>query len=144
MLSPFLIQCAFFRYFVFFSFSSAGCGGSFTGTTGIITSPTHPDLYPHSIHCLYVIEVPSGSVVRLTFSSFFLESHSSCSFDYVEVYDNSTTTGNALLGRLVLTWLDFPSFSLHSFFEGGGGNSSIIFNMQETCYFFESINKPGH
>ncbi|XP_071826204.1 cubilin-like isoform X2 [Apostichopus japonicus] len=78
---------------------SAGCGGSFTGTTGIITSPTHPDLYPHSIHCLYVIEVPSGSVVRLTFSSFFLESHSSCGYDYVEVYDNSTTTGNALLGR---------------------------------------------
>lgn len=85
--------------FVDVSPPSNGCGGLFTDPTGIISSPVHPELYPHSAHCVYDIQVSEGSVVRLTFSFFSLEYHSSCNYDYVEIYDNSTTTGNALMGK---------------------------------------------
>lgn len=41
---------------------------------------------------------PPGKVIQLTWSSFNIESSSGCIYDYVEVYDNSTTFGG-LIGR---------------------------------------------
>lgn len=56
-----------------FVFSFPGCGQTFVGDAGVITSPNHPDNHPLSLDCLYVIRVSNGSIVALAFSYFDLE-----------------------------------------------------------------------
>ena len=56
-----------------FVFSFPGCGQTFVGDAGVITSPNHPDHHPLSLDCLYVIRVSNGSIVALAFSYFDLE-----------------------------------------------------------------------
>ncbi|KAK2531299.1 Cubn [Columba livia] len=66
------------------------CGETFTGPEGTITSPGHPDVYPHGINCTWIISIQPGYLIRLTFTSFNLEFEDSCRKDYLEIYDNST------------------------------------------------------
>ncbi|GAB6032010.1 hypothetical protein CHUAL_010385 [Chamberlinius hualienensis] len=68
-----------------------GCGGIYHNqTTGVITSPSHPEEYLHNMTCKWIVRAPPGNMVRITFSNFALESHWRCDFDYVAVYDNVT------------------------------------------------------
>ncbi|KAM3593822.1 uncharacterized protein V6R79_022582 [Siganus canaliculatus] len=76
-----------------------GCGDTLTSPSGTITSPGHPNNYPHGANCTWYISVTPGSLLRLTFETFNLEYHSNCNFDYVEVYDNGTVQTGMLLGR---------------------------------------------
>lgn len=78
------------------------CGGIITNTSQhTITSPNHPVEYPHGVTCRWIIKAPPGYVVQLTFSSFIVEQTSGCSFDYVEIFDNTTVngTGGSMGGR---------------------------------------------
>ncbi|CAG0904641.1 unnamed protein product, partial [Darwinula stevensoni] len=83
-----------------YSFIDVGCGGIFTERIGVIHSPLHPDVYPNRARCTYIVAGAVGTIVRLTFTSFHLEEHVRCNFDYLEVYDNTTlpNTGG-LVGR---------------------------------------------
>jgi len=56
-----------------------------TSTPGTIRSPWTPDLYPNNLNCVWRIRAPKGKRVKLTFSSFDLESP--CDSDFVEVKD---------------------------------------------------------
>ncbi|XP_041458355.1 cubilin-like [Lytechinus variegatus] len=75
-----------------------GCGGTFTDNTGMFSSPSDGSVYPHGANCNYNIIVDPGLIIELTFNVFNLESHSSCAYDYVEIYDN-VTPNVTLLGR---------------------------------------------
>lgn len=77
----------------------AGCGDTLTSPSGIISSPGHPNSYPHGANCTWYINVTPGNLVRLTFDSFNLEFHVNCDFDYVEVYDNGTVQTGTSIGR---------------------------------------------
>ena len=79
-----------------------GCGGIFTAAQGILSSPRHPETYPHGSACRWIIRAPPGKVIRLQWLTFALETHPNCMFDYVQVYDNTTVpkTGG-LVGRSV-------------------------------------------
>ncbi|KAK6490308.1 cubilin [Huso huso] len=79
--------------------AEAGCGETLTGPTGTITSPGHPTNYPHGANCTWYISVVPGHIVRLTFTSFNMEFHHNCDYDYVEVYDNGTVATGTKLGR---------------------------------------------
>ncbi|MGH0159306.1 UNVERIFIED_CONTAM: hypothetical protein FKN15_040677, partial [Acipenser sinensis] len=79
--------------------AEAGCGETLTGPTGTITSPGHPTNYPHGANCTWYISVVPGHIVRLTFTSFNMEFHHNCDYDYVEVYDNGTIATGTKLGR---------------------------------------------
>ncbi|XP_070534655.1 uncharacterized protein [Ptychodera flava] len=73
------------------------CGGYIEGRLeGNIGTPYYPDAdYPSDIKCIYVISVPKGYNVMLTFTSFELQS-GKCIFDFVDVidgYDNGKLTG---------------------------------------------------
>ncbi|KAJ8039376.1 Bone morphogenetic protein 1 [Holothuria leucospilota] len=48
---------------------------------GYLTSPGFPELYPNNFECVYSIVAPPGQIVRLSFTSFNVEDHSSCDFD---------------------------------------------------------------
>jgi cubilin len=62
------------------------CGGVITGQThGSIQSPGYPGNYPHSRDCEWTIYAPLGKRIQFHFAALNIESHSNCSFDYVEV-----------------------------------------------------------
>ena len=63
----------------------------------MFSSPAHPNHYPHGVNCTWWLRVSVGHVVRLTFNTFSLESHTRCRYDSVAVYDNYTDVG--MLGR---------------------------------------------
>lgn len=58
--------CLFFSIFT-------GCSRRYTGLSGTITSPNHPNVYPLSVDCTYTIKVPAGKKVSLAFSRFEVE-----------------------------------------------------------------------
>nr|XP_023646366.1 cubilin [Paramormyrops kingsleyae] len=76
-----------------------GCGDTLNEPSGTITSPGHPTEYPHGANCTWYISVAPGNIIRLTFTSFNLEFHQECMYDYVEVYDNGTVETGNKLGR---------------------------------------------
>ncbi|XP_013185402.1 cubilin [Amyelois transitella] len=61
-----------------------GCGGTFTSSTGSISSPNYPENYNENSECFYRIVTNQGSRISLTFS--FIELEYLCD-DYVEIYD---------------------------------------------------------
>ncbi|KAL2295794.1 hypothetical protein Nmel_017317 [Mimus melanotis] len=70
------------------------CGGPLTALEGHLSTPNHPQPYPHQ-----QISVPLGHVIDLHFHNFSLESHDDCSFDFVEVHDSAGTGTASLMGR---------------------------------------------
>ncbi|XP_071443305.1 cubilin [Hetaerina americana] len=81
------------------------CGGILTAPSGSITSPNHMGQYPPNLMCVWVIRGDPGKVVQLTWQSFALERHESCSLDYVQIFDNSSISGGALMGQYCGTTL---------------------------------------
>jgi cubilin len=67
------------------------------GQVGTFQSPFHPNVYPHGVNCTWFITVTPGFIIRLTFNAFTLEHAYNCNWDYVEIFDNYTTS--ASLGR---------------------------------------------
>ncbi|XP_053714419.1 cubilin isoform X1 [Synchiropus splendidus] len=82
-----------------YSAAIEGCGGTLTALTGTVTSPGHPNNYPHGANCTWYINVPPGNLIRLTFDTFNLQSNTFCSSDYLEVYDNGTAQTGTKIGR---------------------------------------------
>ena len=57
-----------------------GCGGLFTAPTAEFSSPSHPQTYANNLDCEYVVRVPRGDKVKMTFLAFDLEHHGNCKF----------------------------------------------------------------
>ncbi|CAG5136893.1 unnamed protein product, partial [Candidula unifasciata] len=76
------------------------CGGVLNSDSGVITSPGHPNEYPHGVNCTWYINVTPGLVIRLTFHMFSFENptENTCVYDYVDIYDNSTMAEESRLG----------------------------------------------
>ncbi|XP_062489682.1 cubilin isoform X1 [Pezoporus occidentalis] len=72
------------------------CGEMLTEPEGTITSPSHPDVYPHGINCTWIINIEPSYLIRLTFTSFNLAFDYDCKSEYLEIYDNITVE---ILGR---------------------------------------------
>ncbi|XP_070576903.1 CUB domain-containing protein 2-like [Ptychodera flava] len=71
------------------------CGGTFTGTSGVFTSPNYPDDYPSNEECIYYIQGDGSpnSRIELTFTRFTLSSS-----DKVVVYDGNDMDGSTVIG----------------------------------------------
>ncbi|CAM9531973.1 unnamed protein product [Lampetra fluviatilis] len=80
-------------------YDESPCGATYTAQQGTVSSPGHPTPYPHGANCTWHVAVQPGFIVRLTFTTFTLEYHQNCAYDYVELYDNSTTASESLIGR---------------------------------------------
>ncbi|XP_053569959.1 cubilin [Bombina bombina] len=70
-----------------FEASIEECGGEYTGTTGTLSSPNYPNLYPHNRECQWRITVPEGKLVTLTINDLRIQDHPSCDYDYVAIYN---------------------------------------------------------
>ena len=64
-------------------------------TTGLITSPNHPDDYPNNHNKTQTLEVESGKILRLEFTHFAVWACgdiNTCPCDYVKITDGDGTT----------------------------------------------------
>ncbi|KAM5245667.1 membrane frizzled-related protein [Ctenodactylus gundi] len=77
----------------------SGCGGNLTGLQGAFSTPDGLQQEPHQQLCTWHISVPAGHGIELQFLNFSLEPQDECKFDYVEVYEASSSGGLSLLGR---------------------------------------------
>ncbi|XP_053323004.1 cubilin [Spea bombifrons] len=64
-----------------------GCGGVVQASSGEIHSPNYPRPYDDNTECSWLIRVDSGHRVTLNFTDFDIESHRSCNYDSVSLYD---------------------------------------------------------
>ncbi|XP_028390640.1 tolloid-like protein 2 [Dendronephthya gigantea] len=78
------------------STSPGPCGISHLYAPATLKSPLYPSSYPNSIDCNWTISYTNGSRILLTFSSFSLESHSLCNYDYLDVYDGDSSYAKKL------------------------------------------------
>ncbi|KAL1781836.1 membrane frizzled-related protein isoform X1 [Sigmodon hispidus] len=81
------------------SANTLGCGGNLTGLHGVFSTPNYPQYYPHQQLCTWHISVPVGYSIGLQFHNFSLETQTECGFDYVEVYEASSSGTFSFLGR---------------------------------------------
>ncbi|KAL7057714.1 hypothetical protein AAHC03_016359 [Spirometra sp. Aus1] len=72
------------------------CGGHLMTDEGTLTSPNYPNNYPPNINCTWVIEVPVGFSVVLTFDNLKIEGYGDCQYDYVEVFDGPSASSPVL------------------------------------------------
>ncbi|CAL8387715.1 unnamed protein product, partial [Gadus morhua 'NCC'] len=84
--------------------TGSDCSQNFTSPTGLIESPGFPDKYPHNLECHFIIIVPPGMDVTLSFLTFDLENdplpggEGECKYDWLEVWDGLPGVG-PLIGR---------------------------------------------
>ncbi|VDN19242.1 unnamed protein product, partial [Gongylonema pulchrum] len=76
------------------------CGGHIIGEKGTIQSPRYPESYSPNSECKWVVFVPEGYQVALTFQFFNLETHKDCIYDRLEIYDGTGIDPSALLLKL--------------------------------------------
>ncbi|CAG2239681.1 unnamed protein product [Mytilus edulis] len=60
------------------------CGGNFTELIGSFSSTNYPCNYPPDQDCFYIVNVPVGYTVTLTFRTFYLEPPAITEFDIVD------------------------------------------------------------
>ncbi|XP_078661576.1 polycystin-1-like protein 2 [Branchiostoma floridae x Branchiostoma belcheri] len=71
----------------------SGCGGTLTAPSGgPVTSPNYPANYGNSLNCEWLITVPAGSTIRLTFDSFDVEQD----YDFLRIYDGDSASAAVL------------------------------------------------
>ena len=66
-----------------------------TSTPGVISSPNHPDDYPHYLDKTEYVEVETGKILRLKFTAFAVPvggSINTCTADFVRITDGDGTT----------------------------------------------------
>ena len=66
-----------------------------TITPGVISSPNHPDDYPHNLDKTEYVEVETGKILRLEFTAFAVwvgGDINTCTADFVRITDGDGTT----------------------------------------------------
>jgi cubilin len=65
----------------------------------VLSSPNYPNNYDSDRQCEYDIIAPQGKVIALNVLDFDIEQHSTCEFDYLEIFDSSAAENSTSLGR---------------------------------------------
>ncbi|XP_061753832.1 procollagen C-endopeptidase enhancer 2-like isoform X2 [Nerophis ophidion] len=79
------------------------CGGELVAESGFVGSEGFPNHYKPNSKCTWIVTVPEGKVVMLTFRVFDLEADSQCRYDYLDVYNGRSNTVQKL-GRFCGTF----------------------------------------
>ncbi|XP_049544721.1 cubilin homolog [Anopheles darlingi] len=85
--------------------STTGCGGVLTAPKGSIISPNYPFPYGQSTRCSWRITASQGSAIHIVFTDLDMESHRTCQYDYLDVYDGYDI-GGTKLGRFCTTEME--------------------------------------
>lgn len=77
-----------------YSFVDIECGGIIKDVNELIKSPMDKDengVYKSNAECRWVIVAPKDFIIQINFIIFELELDSTCKYDFVKIFDNSTT-----------------------------------------------------
>ena len=69
------------------------CGGNYSGMSGVIRSPWHPEQYPPARDCIYLVSQPSGTNIQITINSVDIN----CDGDYLEMRDGHSAESPVML-----------------------------------------------
>ncbi|CAI5456586.1 unnamed protein product [Caenorhabditis angaria] len=84
-------------FIVIYKTTDMGCGGNFTSTSGILTSPNWPEDMPDGSTCIYRIQTHNSTVIRLNFNQFDIEdSDLSCEDHYLQIFDGDSEKSASL------------------------------------------------
>ncbi|XP_041473744.1 uncharacterized protein LOC121422649 [Lytechinus variegatus] len=75
--------------FDFVQESDGRCNTMLTTAPRVVTSPNYPSDYPVNTKCVYHIQASVGETVELLFLEMNIESHDTCFYDSVIVYDGA-------------------------------------------------------
>ncbi|XP_072051835.1 membrane frizzled-related protein-like [Amphiura filiformis] len=100
---------------------AATCGGVLTATSGVITTPNYPSVYPNDAKCTWIIQGGERTNIQLRFTNFILEeslADGGC-YDWLQILetkisDNMRYCGTSLVRETVQSrrnylWLQFRS-----------------------------------
>lgn len=102
-----------------------------SGSTGSLKSPAS---YPTGLNCTWVISVPEGNIVRLSFTKFDMNYAGECE-DHVEVFDGQFTSSKRL--ERFCARQDPLSKDLHS----SGRYMTVRFKSEYRQLYFEAPNE---
>ncbi|ROT61408.1 putative cubilin-like [Penaeus vannamei] len=72
------------------------CGGTFYADEGTVAYPGVEGVnYNHNVNCAWIIIVPAGKVINVTFDHFHLEG-GSCRYDWLQVHDGRRPTAQLI------------------------------------------------
>ena len=80
------------------------CGGIYSNSSGILTSPSYPKPYQHMADCVYLISWPNGEFVNVSFLTMDIDCQ-----DYIEMRDGNTEN-SPLMGRVCGGRSNIPDF----------------------------------
>ena len=72
------------------------CGGMFSSSNGLLTSPSYPMNYPNNKECIYTLSGPTDMIFNLTFVMFDL--YDRHYFDFLEIRDGGSNDSE-LIGK---------------------------------------------
>ncbi|XP_008685150.2 CUB and zona pellucida-like domain-containing protein 1 [Ursus maritimus] len=138
------IQRTVFIFYYFFSpgTSIPDCGGYLDSLEGSFTSPNYPNPHPELAYCVWHIQVEKGYKIKLNFKDIFLETDEHCRFDFIAVYDGSSTT-SGLIGQVcgyAKPTFESLSDSLTVVLSTDYANSYRGFSASYTSIYAENIN----
>ncbi|XP_036318853.1 cubilin homolog [Rhagoletis pomonella] len=91
---------------------SKQCGGEIFSTTGRIFSPDYPANYTNGIDCIWVINTPENTQVKLDIDMFELQASENCDSDWLEIRNGGSVQSpliNKYCGTLIPRQI--PSFT---------------------------------
>uniref|UniRef100_G3UK41 CUB and zona pellucida-like domain-containing protein 1 n=1 Tax=Loxodonta africana TaxID=9785 RepID=G3UK41_LOXAF len=139
-----VIQRSVFLFYYFFSSGTSipDCGGYLDAFEGSFTSPNYPKPHPELAYCVWHIHVEKGYKIKLEFKEIFLETDAYCRFDFIAVYDGSSTDSGLIAQVCGLTKPTFESSSdsLTVVLSTDYANSYRGFSASYTSVYAEEVN----
>lgn len=87
------------------------CDTVMTDYSGVIESPNFPNPYPHNRNCTWIIQATLGNTLNVSFSHFQVETHTSCTYDHLQVI-----FGSILISSQATVWSTQSSFQMEGQF----------------------------
>lgn len=68
-----------------------------TSESGSLSYPEQTGVsYPHGVSCSWRIVSTPGKIISVTFSSFSIENHPNCDYDYLQIHDGPSATAHKI------------------------------------------------
>ncbi|XP_078000034.1 tolloid-like protein 1 [Glandiceps talaboti] len=112
-------------------FKIGQCGGLLHADEGEISSPGYPYGYEADEYCVYFISAVTDEIIQVRFTSFDLEIHQSCQFDFVEILDGNDVTNSRVIGRYCGGNDNKPPHTI----KASGSTMTIIFHSDISVHY---------
>ncbi|XP_055859668.1 cubilin-like isoform X2 [Biomphalaria glabrata] len=121
------------------------CNSRIRETSGSLTSPGYPLGYENNVLCEWRIIASVNNRLYISFSDFSLEAHSTCIWDYVDIYDESLSGSKRLghfCGNALSNYIESSTNTLRVVFRTDGSVTSRGFQADFGTLYRPSTYQP--